>query len=260
MAVSGLGIAGVLGLTAFVLVKPVAVPTATAVESTVAARAAQFGQEVTAQQEAARATDMLRPLPANAKVLIVGDSFTQGFGATDQKNDSYARLLADATGWDARIDGVGGSGYFWGGGADGHGGMTFVERLAGHAADATFVPDLVIFQGSSNDYRANLYQMIEAVYVTVDAARVHWPDAQIAMIGPSLAYPNGENLREMNGALSRAADNRDVPFLDALNSRWLNPSNSPGFAFTDGSHLTTPGHAFLASKVKEALDAKTARP
>jgi lysophospholipase L1-like esterase len=225
-----------------------------------AQRASQFGQEVTVQQEAVRAPDMLRPLPAHAKVLIVGDSFTQGFGATDQKKDSYAKLLVDANGWDARIDGVGGSGYFWGGGKDGHGGMRFVERLAEHAADPDFVPDLVIFQGSSNDYRANLYQMIDAVYLTVDETRRLWPDAQIAMIGPSLAYPNGENLREMNGALSRAADNRDVPFIDALNARWLNSTNSPGYAFTDGSHLTTPGHAFLASKVKEALDAKTAKP
>lgn len=253
------GVAAVLALVTVVSLKPQEVPPVTAADTAVAVKADQFSAKVQSQMKEAHAPAMLKPLPAGAKVLILGDSFTQGFGATSQENDNYARLLADAKGWDARIDGVGGSGYFWGGGKDGKGGLTFSERLAEHATDRSFVPDLVVFQGSSNDYRANPRQMIEAVYKTVDTARKYWPKAQVAMLGPSLAYPNGNNLRDMNSALARAASSRKVPFIDALNGHWLTAQNSPGFAFKDGSHLTTPGHEFLASKVSDALDAKTQR-
>jgi lysophospholipase L1-like esterase len=70
--------------------------------------------------------------------------------------------------------------------------------------------------------------------------------------------PNGSSLRAVNNGLRNGADALDVPFIDVLSNGWLNAENSPGYAYEDGWHVNTAGHAYLATKIKEALDAAAA--
>jgi lysophospholipase L1-like esterase len=187
----------------------------------------------------------------------MGDSFTEGYGAEIKKEQGYAYLLAKATGWNATIAGVGGTGFSWGGGKDGTAGNTYLQRLKVQSASG-LEPEMVILQGGSNDYRADTAMMVTAVQDTVAYAHKAWPKAQVLVIAPMPVQPHGKNLSRVAQAMLAGASSSGAFYIDPNGLGWLTIENTPQYAFTDGAHVNTAGHAYLASKIKETLDAYAA--
>jgi lysophospholipase L1-like esterase len=189
-------------------------------------------------------------IPKNADVLILGDSYTQGYGSSDQSKLGWAPLVATHEGWKATIDGIGNTGYTAGGQADGSGENTFGKRLAAHAA---MHPDLVIIQGGQNDWRPSSTDLATAATETFAAVQKQWPDAKIVALGPSAPQPAGDKYAGQSKAIGAAARGENVPFISPVGARWMTAENSSKYAYTDGQHLNDAGHEYLASHVEQAL-------
>lgn len=196
-------------------------------------------------------------LPADPRLLFVGDSYTAGVGA-DNPAQGWANVAARALGYPFRVDGVGGTGFAWGGGSSDDLGREYAVRLEEAAADGSFAPNVVILQGGQNDSLAkNDAAVTAAVKGTVDKARKLWPGAQVVVLGPSAPLPLAADLRGVNGSVRAGAAAAKAPFIDANEAGWFTNTNSEGFNF-DGSHVNTAGHRYIADKFLVAWDTITA--
>lgn len=193
----------------------------------------------------------LTAVPPGSQVLIVGDAC-----AIDKEAQCWASVLSSMMGWDARIDGMKGAGFFTGGsGTDRMDPNTYFQRILRLALEKSYQPSLVIVQGSQSDHKASPDELVTALEAAVDSVRVWWPDAQVVVLGTMVPEPNGSSVRFMNETLRSGSASLGIPFVDSQG--WLTAENSPGYASPDGWDLNTAGHAVLASKIKEALDART---
>jgi acyl-CoA thioesterase-1 len=83
-------------------------------------------------------------------LLILGDSYTAGDGA-DRPDQGWAYLVAGSLGYPTNIDGEGGTGFAWDGGAQDNQAREYEVRLREIAEDPRFVPNVLILQGGQND-------------------------------------------------------------------------------------------------------------
>jgi lysophospholipase L1-like esterase len=190
-------------------------------------------------------------LPAEPVLLILGDSYTFGDGAA-RPDQGWAYLVARKLGYPATIDGVGGTGFAWGGGAQDELGGEYETRLRKIAANPAFVPNVLILQGGQNDSQlGNPDEVRVATTQTIEAARRFWPGVQVVVMGPSAPQPLAEELRGVNSAVRAGAAAANAPYIDAIEAGWFTSANSPGFDF-DGAHPNSAGHAYIASRFLES--------
>ncbi|WP_374113285.1 SGNH/GDSL hydrolase family protein [Pseudarthrobacter sulfonivorans] len=205
---------------------------------------------------AATAARLRIELPARPVLLILGDSYTFGVGA-DRQDQGWAYIVARTLGYPTNIEGEGGTGFAWGGGAKDDGGREFEVRLREISRNPRFVPNLLILQGGQNDSQLNNPDELKtATTQTIEAARRFWPGVQVVVMGPSAPQPLAEELRNANTAVRAGAAAANAPFIDAYEAGWFTRTNSPGFD-ADGAHPNTAGHAYLAQKFLEAWAALT---
>ncbi|GAB5077127.1 SGNH/GDSL hydrolase family protein [Arthrobacter sp. AD-310] len=202
----------------------------------------------------ATGTPVSRPkiaLPAEPVVLILGDSYTAGDGA-GSPGQGWANVVAKELGYPANIDGVGGTGFAWGGGAQDELDGEYETRLRAVAANPSFVPNVLILQGGQNDAQVTSQDEVRAATTqTIEAARRFWPGVQVVVLGPSAPQPLAEELRTVNTAVRAGAEAAGAPFVDAVEGGWFTAANSPGYDF-DGAHPNAAGHAYIAAKFLEA--------
>lgn len=190
-------------------------------------------------------------LPAEPVLLILGDSYTAGDGA-GRPDQGWAYLVTRQLRYPATIDGAGGTGFAWGGGAQDELDGEYETRLRQIADDPSFVPNILILQGGQNDARIqDLDEVRTATTQTIEAARRFWPGIQIVVLGPSAPQPLAEDLRTVNNAVRAGAAAANAPFIDAIEAGWFTAGNSPEFDF-DGAHPNAAGHAHIAGKFLEA--------
>lgn len=148
------------------------------------------------------------------------------------------------------VHAVGRTGFWSGGGTDRKGGNTYLERVERRATSG-LKPSLVVLQASQNDYPASASELTTKVRETVLAAKKFWPQSQVVVLGPSAPLPKGNNLVNVNTGAFKGASDSCAIFLNGMGQGWMTADNGSGFAYTDGWH----GHVYLASKIKETLDA-----
>ncbi|TLM81708.1 SGNH/GDSL hydrolase family protein [Pseudarthrobacter sp. NamE2] len=193
-------------------------------------------------------------LPAEPVLLILGDSYTAGDGA-GRPDQGWANLVARQLRYPTTIDGAGGTGFAWGGGAQDELDGEYETRLRQLAAGPAFVPNVLILQGGQNDAQIqDADEVRTATTQTIEAARRFWPGIQVVVLGPSAPQPLSEDLRTVNAAVRAGAEAANAPFIDAIEAGWFTAGNSPGFDF-DGAHPNAAGHAHIAEKFLEAWDA-----
>lgn len=191
--------------------------------------------------------------PANPHVFILGDSYTQGVGTTDYARKNWARLVTDRLGWNAEIDGVGGTGWTWGGGANGTNGDDYLTRLK-EAGKRGVDPDVVIIQGGQNDYRkAESPDLPAAVRASIDLARQQWPAAAVIVFGPEAPQPLFDRLSSISGVIGDTATTAGAVYISPSAGLWITEENSPKFDAGDGSQLNDAGHQYTADRFLAAL-------
>lgn len=183
-----------------------------------------------------------------SSVLIVGDSYTAGRGATDAQH-GWAHVIAADAGWRSVIDGESGTGYVNRGATYLHG-QTYLSRIRSFSGDR---PDLVLVQGSQNDWLVGATELEDAVTETLVAAEQRWPDAVVVAIGPSAPQPRAATTVGISAAVRAGAHAAGVPFIDAVGGDWFTSGNSERYSAGDGEHLNDAGYRSMADRVRYAL-------
>ena len=205
-----------------------------------------------AEAQAASVAAAPLALPAEPTVLIFGDSWTYGSAAT-VPTLGYAYVLSEAEGWDTVVNGVRGSGYL----KPGIDGGSFGERIA--RLDPTLDPDLVIVEGSINDRRLYPAGYRDAVTAAWDALAALYPEASIVILGPApQVLPVEAATAHIDADLAELAQARGWWYVSPIGEGWITPANYA--SVIDSSeigrdHPSTGGHAYLAGRLADALDA-----
>lgn len=198
------------------------------------------------------APDVRITLPASPRLLVQGDTYTEGYGAKVATH-GFAYLLAKRLGWPRLIDGINGTGYVAGGDAGSD--QSYLTRARALVAAKAFTPNVIILQGGVNDYRASHLTQQLAVRQLVEFYRRSFPGVQIVMIGPARAYPEAIALGPMDSSLAGVASDLGVPYISPVGDQWFSVGNSERFITDDRTNLTEAGHAYFAQRVFTAFQA-----
>jgi lysophospholipase L1-like esterase len=190
-------------------------------------------------------------LPEEPRVLVFGDSWVYGSAAT-VPTLGFAYRLGEQQGWETIVDGVRGSGYL----KPGLDGGSYPERVA--ALDPGLDPDLVIIEGSINDRRLPAEGYRDAVAGVWDALEALYPDAAVVVLGPApQVLPIEPATARIDQDLAALAGERGWWYISPIAEDWINEANYLSVIDTGPigrDHPSTDGHAYLASRVAEALD------
>lgn len=197
-------------------------------------------------------------LPPAPRALVVGDSFTEGYGASSAEA-TWASIAAGTLGWQATIDGVGGTGFTKRSATDGSQGVGFRDRLLRHADDGVDY-DVVVLQGGLNDWKASAVQESAAVRHAVHTAQDAWPDAVVVVFGPAEPLADGVKRLELLPAIRDASEEAGAVFIDpSAPTPWITPANTDVLDLGDGLHLNDAGYAYLAARFVAEVQSHQAR-
>lgn len=183
------------------------------------------------------------------RTLILGDSWTVGYGA-DTQDHGFAYMTASDMQLDATIKGISGSGYSSAGPNDEGTYQTRIEELP-----ADLDPSLVILQGSVNDAAPKTEETLVLVANAVKAAKAKYPKAQIVLFGPAAPQlPVSGGLQKIDRALRLAATREKVHYISPIAQNWITVGNIKEMIDPDKQfHPSTAGHAYLAQKLEASL-------
>jgi lysophospholipase L1-like esterase len=177
-------------------------------------------------------------------VSFIGDSWTDGTGATDKVG--YAYLTGRQLGWAHRVLGVGGSGYVRGGA----GNVPFDERILPAVSGN---PDVVVIQGSINERSTPSPELAAAVADTLNRlVRAAGPDTAVVVLGAShVPGVPVEYVDKVNDVVRAEAAQRGLPFVDVAAEVWSDPADPSIWA--DPYHVNDAGAQQIAARLAPVL-------
>jgi hypothetical protein len=179
--------------------------------------------------------------PKGPRVLVVGDSFTEGTGATSA-GFGFVRWVSWHMGWrDVWRAGSGSTGYV----ADGTR-QALIDRYTNDII--TQAPDICVIAMGINDltdYVASPATVTSAATTIWDAVTAALPNCELVILGP---FPNGggvsvsAGLVAMDAALRALATTRGLRYISPIGEGWT-------FTRADATHPDDAGHADIAQRV-----------
>lgn len=194
-------------------------------------------------QSASEAVEAPAPLPAphRASLVTIGDSIMAGHGVSE--GEDWVTILAADKGWNVTNLAVDGAGFLTIG-DDGH---TFADQAQ---AAVALDPDLIIIQGSSNDFGADDSTLETETLATVAYLHAALPDTEI--IGLSTIWGDDyypDQLLEINDQVQRATAISAGIYLDLAQPI----AGGVGLIQPDAIHPTALGQRALADAIENAL-------
>ena len=204
--------------------------------------------KVTAAYEAGKT---LAPTPQKQLAVFIGDSYTQGKGASSPATD-WVTLVATAKGWGYDNLGKGGTGYATVSDVNGCG-LAVCPNYQ-DMADAAIAskPQTVIVAGGQNDFTAFLTNPAKekaAIRATYAKLRAGLPDAQIVAVGPSTPWAVDSTVAEMDQAVQDAAASVNAKYVSLIEPNVIAPDMVSG----DKAHVSDAGHKAIAERMLAAL-------
>lgn len=190
----------------------------------------------------------------NYSILVLGDSYTDGTGATNQLT-SYPVTLGRMLDVELFQCGIGGTGYVQPGSGVPYGDATRINPIG------TLRPDEVWFVGSINDSTYTSTQVSTNAVAAWNAVKAASPNSIIRVCGVqansgSMSAANIAN----NNALKAAAQAAGYSWFDPIGEGWITGSGHVGatagngnadiMVWTDGVHPSQAGHDYMARRLK----------
>ncbi len=177
-------------------------------------------------------------------LLVVGDSYAQGFGLQEGPTVAWPSRLGQQLGVSVTVDGMGGTGFTTRGycdGADAWG--TYGERLSNGDRPAA---DAVVVQGGVND--ALTGDATEVGDMAADVLDLLVETPNVVLVGPpEVRGAQDRDLRVIDESLRRAAREAGRSYVSLLSV------DLP--LLDDGIHPTEAGHQRITTLVARALRA-----
>lgn len=202
-------------------------------------------------REALQPEDFATTEPDVQSVVFIGDSYTQGTGASSEAT-RWASLVATAQGWDEVNLGRGGTGYVTTSDVNGCGEAYCpnYQEMVGEAVSAN--PDVVVVAGGQNDFdewQADPVAQTAAIGATLSAIRSGLPNAEIIVVGPSTPGNVNNVVSGMSNAVAEQAGLIGATFVSLIDP----PVISSDMVIADGAHVRDSGHQAIADRVLSAL-------
>lgn len=184
------------------------------------------------------------------RTVIMGDSWTGGYGADDPKTEGWATVLGETLALDYSTAFVSGTGYM---NAGNSGQDTYLQRLERTSPDGSV--QLLIIQGSGNDAGTERPVLRARVLDTFAQARITYPNASLVAIGPApLKFPLKGDIPVMDSVINATAKKSLARYISPYRGEWFNEQNAASMIDPDKFyHPTTEGHRMFAEKVAEQL-------
>lgn len=222
--------------------------------------AANRGGDPLSQQErdrlAATAAPSVTETPATVTVAFIGDSYTQGAGAS-HPDRRFTSVLSRTQGWAESNFGFGGTGYdtaLDGSRAEVACGQSICPPYGAALAQvASAAPDLLIVSGGRNDSAASgdagYDDVVAQFYRDAQAAA---PGARIVALSPLWDDdPAPASLANIVTAVQAGVEAVGGTYIDIGQPL----KGHPEMVIDDGVHPNDAGHAAIAAAVKDALAA-----
>jgi lysophospholipase L1-like esterase len=188
--------------------------------------------------------------PGDTAAVFLGDSYTEGWGATEPSN-RWSALVADRAGWVEINQGQGGTGFVTT--AFGACGLdecpTYPDRVSDVVAAQ---PDIVVIAGGQNDLpvlSADPDEVRAAVVETYEGIRKGLPQARIIAVGPSTAQPGNALIEELDGWVRAAAASVGADYVSLIDPVTIEPE----MVVPDGVHVNDQGHRAIADRVLSGI-------
>ena len=205
-------------------------------------------------------TDTVQPSLNPKKVVIAGDSFTEGSGTSAIGFGYVPRLRLISGNLNIVQSGSGGTGYL----------QTLNERVNLRDRAQTDIvdqnPDIVIIAMGINDNGA-LPDVEQAINDTLDTIQTGLPNKIIVLVGSWTAGDATQQMQDVTALISAAATARGLYFINPTGTGngdgWITGSGDAGsptgdgnadlFVSSDGTHPNDDGHLFHAQRLYNAL-------
>ena len=182
--------------------------------------------------------------PAPTRVVAIGDSIMKGFGLSPA--DAWPELISATNGWSLDTLACDGAGFVQPGSSF-ECGDTFVDVSR---SAATLAPDLIIIEGSSNDFGQSNSELLSATIRALTILRTQFPNSEI--IGLSTVWSETTppaQLADINSQVQEAVEAVGGHYLDIGQPLSGHPELMQG----DDVHPTVAGQAVLAAAIQTAL-------
>jgi lysophospholipase L1-like esterase len=172
-------------------------------------------------------------VPPDPVLLVFGDSYVEGAGATSPET-SFPHTLATDLGWRLETAGLSGTGYL---NPSAAGNLTYLQRV--EALQVAEIPDVVLIEGGINDRDQTGDETAAAVDV-VRAVQARFPGTQVVLLSAVDPQPVEPRVTEIDRDLARAARLARVPLIDA--GGWVTAANAGELISADHLHPSQAGH------------------
>jgi len=202
-------------------------------------------------QAAYEAGQTLSVEKAKPLAVFIGDSYTQGTGASKDET-RWVDLVAKAEGWGYDNLGRGGTGYLATSGKAGCGLEVCPNYAEMVETVAAIKPATVIVAGGQNDFSAfneNRPAVLAQIAKTYNGLRAKLPKARIIAVGPSTPWGVNEDVLAFDAAVQEAAASVKAEHVSLIEPNVVTPQ----MVLPDGGHVNDAGHKAIAERVISAL-------
>lgn len=184
-------------------------------------------------------------VPDPTSVLTIGDSIMKGFGLPD--GEAWPYLVSANDGWTLTTVACDGAGVLQVGSPN-----DCAENFAGVIAGvADEHPDVVIFEGSSNDFGLSNTELLAATISELASIKAEFPDAQIIGLSTLWGYSAAPGqLADVNSQVQQAVQQVGGTYIDIGQPMFGHPELMQG----DDVHPNTAGQVVLATAIQTAVN------
>lgn len=196
---------------------------------------------------------LLQDVQGPPRVLVIGDDFAAGAGASSTSRGFARRLVAELdapyvidaqpnTGFVARGDEAG---------VD----NSFPARARRIIQEDGPEPDLIVVEGGHEDFLASPGRLQDAAEQVARRLTDAYPDAQVVLMGTTRAVPENQVLVPLHDSIRAGAQAAGVPFIDPVAENWITADNTGELISGDLFHPNDAGHELWAERLLQDLRA-----